>query len=69
MEVASSETFSSDDCHHPEHLQHVVSDVVIYIGVINTVDGSRDFECARQIIACQKCGRVAEVREVDRPLS
>jgi hypothetical protein len=67
MEVTSSDIFSSNDCCHPDHLQHVVSDVVIYIGVVNSVDGAEDYECARQIIACKKCGRVAEVREVERP--
>lgn len=67
MEVTRSETFTSNDCSHPDHLQHVVSDVVIYVGVIKSVDGSEDYECARQIIACKKCGRVAEIREVDRP--
>lgn len=66
MEITRSETWSSDDCSHPDHLQHIVSDVVIYVGVVNNVDGSRNYECARQIIACKHCGRVAEVREVDR---
>lgn len=67
MRVTRSETMSSDDCSHPDHLQHIVSDVVIYVGTINSVDGAEDYECARQIIACKHCGRVAEIREVDRP--
>jgi hypothetical protein len=60
-------TMISEDCSHPDHLQHIVSDVVIYVGTINSVDGSEDYEFARQIIACKHCGRVAETREIERP--
>jgi hypothetical protein len=58
-----------DNCTHPEPDQRVVSDVVIYIGIRNDSDGAHEYETARQIIACQRCGRVVDVIEVDRPRS
>lgn len=56
----------SIECPHEPAWRRTVSDCVIYTGISNTPDGPRDYEIARQIVACTACGWVVEVRDVDR---